>query len=199
MHCSNVAVFPDQDAAEDRKAHIRQADLSRQKNQGLSELEAEAKERAQYLLERANAMRMEQEDEVKKLNEVQQENQPFTLSLLTLSLYFATLCYLFYLNFCPNITAISHFSPVILPMPCPDPSISVSLCVSCMVPFCCGQLILGARCHAVRDAQILERQQILAELQDEERRLDAMMEVDRRRTLEALEQINELRKHQRIQ
>ncbi|XP_014018335.1 cilia- and flagella-associated protein 45 [Salmo salar] len=117
------------DAAEDRKAHIRQADLSRQKNQDLSELEAEAKERAQYLLERANAMRMEQEDEVKKLNE----------------------------------------------------------------------LILGAQCHAVRDAQILERQQILAELQDEERRLDAMMEVDRRRTLEALEQINELRKHQRIQ
>uniref|UniRef100_A0AAY5KAY7 Cilia- and flagella-associated protein 45 n=1 Tax=Esox lucius TaxID=8010 RepID=A0AAY5KAY7_ESOLU len=97
------------DAAEERKAHIRQADLSRQKNQGLSELEAEAKERAQYLLERANAMRMEQEDEVKKLNE----------------------------------------------------------------------LILGAQCHAVRDAQILERQQILTELQEEERRLDAMMEVDR--------------------
>uniref|UniRef100_A0A3P9AAU7 Cilia- and flagella-associated protein 45 n=1 Tax=Esox lucius TaxID=8010 RepID=A0A3P9AAU7_ESOLU len=117
------------DAAEERKAHIRQADLSRQKNQGLSELEAEAKERAQYLLERANAMRMEQEDEVKKLNE----------------------------------------------------------------------LILGAQCHAVRDAQILERQQILTELQEEERRLDAMMEVDRRKALEAQEQIDELRKHQRIQ
>ncbi|XP_042152202.1 cilia- and flagella-associated protein 45 isoform X3 [Oncorhynchus tshawytscha] len=57
------------DAAEDRKAHISQADMSCQKNQDLSELEAEAKERAQYLLERANAMRMEQEDEVKKLNE----------------------------------------------------------------------------------------------------------------------------------
>ncbi|XP_020358975.1 cilia- and flagella-associated protein 45 isoform X2 [Oncorhynchus kisutch] len=117
------------DAAEDRKAHICQADLSCQKNQDLSDLEAEAKERAQYLLERANAMRMEQEDEVKKLNE----------------------------------------------------------------------LILDAHCHAVRDAQILERQQILAELQDEERRLDAMMEVDHRRALEALEQIDELRKHQRIQ
>jgi hypothetical protein len=51
----------------------------------------------------------------------------------------------------------------------------------------------------VRDAQILERQQILAELQEEERRLDAMMEVDRRRALEAQEQIDELRKHQRIQ
>ncbi|XP_064841617.1 cilia- and flagella-associated protein 45-like [Oncorhynchus masou masou] len=117
------------DAAEDRKAHMRQADLSCQKNQDLSELEDEAKERAQYLLERANAMRMEQEDEVNKLNE----------------------------------------------------------------------LILGTQCHAVRDAQIPERQQILAELQDKERRLDAMMEVDHRRALEALEQIDELRKHQRIQ
>lgn len=117
------------DAAEERKAHIRQADFSRQKNQGLSDLEAEARERAQYLLERANAMRMEQEDEVKKLNE----------------------------------------------------------------------LILGAQCHAVRDAQILERKQILEELQEEERRLDAIMELDRRRAVEAQEQIDELRKQQRIQ
>ncbi|CAB1348013.1 unnamed protein product [Coregonus sp. 'balchen'] len=112
-----------------RPISARLTDLSRQKNQDLSELEAEAKERAQYLLERANAMRMEQKDEVKKLNE----------------------------------------------------------------------LILGAQCHAVRDAQIIERQQILAELQEEERRLDAMMEVDRRRALEAQEQVDELRKHQRIQ
>ncbi|KAJ7995468.1 hypothetical protein DPEC_G00244870 [Dallia pectoralis] len=117
------------DAAETRKMELRRADLSRQKNQGLSELEAEAKERAQYRLERANAMRMEQEDEVKKLNE----------------------------------------------------------------------LILGAQCHAVRDAQILERQQILAELQEEERRLDAIMEVDRMKALEAQEQIDQLRKRQRIQ
>lgn len=49
---------------------MRQADLSRQKNQNLSDLEAEARDRAQYLLERANTLRMEQEDEVKKLNEV---------------------------------------------------------------------------------------------------------------------------------
>lgn len=59
-----------QDAAEERKARMRQADMSRQKNQTLSDLELEARDRAQYLLERANAMRMEQEDEVKKLNEV---------------------------------------------------------------------------------------------------------------------------------
>ncbi|XP_066565471.1 cilia- and flagella-associated protein 45 [Amia ocellicauda] len=117
------------DAAEDRKAQIRQADLSRQKNKCLSDLEVEARDRAQYLLEKANTMRMEQEDEVKKLNE----------------------------------------------------------------------LILGAQCHAVRDAQVLEKQQILAEMQQEERRLDAMMEVDRRRALEVEERIEELRKQQRIQ
>ncbi|XP_072551518.1 cilia- and flagella-associated protein 45 isoform X2 [Salminus brasiliensis] len=116
-------------AAEERKTLMRQADLSRQKNQGLSDLEAEARERAQYLLERANALRMEQEDEVKKLNE----------------------------------------------------------------------WILAAQCHAVRDTQILEKKQILSELQEEERRLDAMMEVDRRRALEMQEQIDQLRKQQRIQ
>lgn len=63
-------MFVHQNAAEERKALMRQADLSHQKNQALSDLEAEARERAQYLLERANALRMEQEDEVKKLNEV---------------------------------------------------------------------------------------------------------------------------------
>uniref|UniRef100_UPI003AAA80AC cilia- and flagella-associated protein 45 n=1 Tax=Centroberyx gerrardi TaxID=166262 RepID=UPI003AAA80AC len=116
------------DAAEERKAQIHQADLSRKKNQVLSELEVEARVRAQYLLERANAMRMEQEDEVKKLNE----------------------------------------------------------------------LILGAQCHAVRDTQILERRQIQEQLIEEERRLDAMMELDRRKALETQEQIDELRKQQRI-
>lgn len=63
-------LFLYQDAAEERKVHMQQADLSRQKNQALSDLETAASERAQYLLERANTLRMEQEDEVKKLNEV---------------------------------------------------------------------------------------------------------------------------------
>jgi hypothetical protein len=39
------------------------------------------------------------------------------------------------------------------------------------------QLILNAKCHAIRDAQILEKQQISRELTDEEKRLDTMMEV----------------------
>ncbi|XP_060778871.1 cilia- and flagella-associated protein 45-like [Neoarius graeffei] len=117
------------DAAEERKRLMQQADLSRRKNQALSELDVETRDRAQYLLERANILRTEQEDEVKKLNE----------------------------------------------------------------------LILRAQCHAVRDAQIQEKKQILSELQEEERRLDAMMEVERRRALEIQEQIDELRKNQRIQ
>lgn len=60
------------------------------------------------------------------------------------------------------------------------------------------QLILGAQCQATRDAQIQEKIQIQVELSEEEKRLDAMMEVDRRKALETVEQIDELRKHQRI-
>ncbi|XP_064158434.1 cilia- and flagella-associated protein 45 isoform X1 [Anguilla rostrata] len=116
------------EAVEERKVKMHQADVVRKKNQGLSDLEAEARDNAQYLLEKANKMRVEQEDEVKKINDV----------------------------------------------------------------------IRGAQCHAVQDMQILEKQQILAELQEEERRLDSMMEVDRRRALEAQEQIEQLRKQHRI-
>ncbi|XP_056622682.1 cilia- and flagella-associated protein 45 [Triplophysa dalaica] len=117
------------DAAEQRKAEMRQADLSRQKNQNLSELEAEARDRAQYLLERANSLRMEQEDEVKKLSE----------------------------------------------------------------------LIRQVQCQVVRDAQIQEKQQNVSQWIDEEKRLDAMMEVERLRALETQEEIEDLRRQQRIQ
>lgn len=82
--------------------------------------------------------------------------------------------------------------------------VCVCVCVSgdCNTFLCVNitlQLILGAQCHAVRDTQIQEKKQILSEMQEEERRLDAMMEVDRRRALELQEQIDELRKNQRIQ
>ncbi|KAJ8280902.1 hypothetical protein GJAV_G00060770 [Gymnothorax javanicus] len=117
------------EAIEERKMKMHQADTLRRKNQGLNALEMEARDNAQYLLEQANKMRVEQEDEAKKINEV----------------------------------------------------------------------IRGAQCHAVQDMQILEKQQILAELQEEERRLDAMMEVDRRQALEAQEQIEQLRKQHHIQ
>lgn len=46
-------------------------ELQRQHNEPLNDLEEEAKERAQHLLEKANEQRQEQEDEIKHLNEVQ--------------------------------------------------------------------------------------------------------------------------------
>ena len=53
-----------------RKNEMKQLDLTREKNLALSDLELEAKEKAEHLLSRANAMRLEQEDEIKHLNEV---------------------------------------------------------------------------------------------------------------------------------
>ncbi|XP_059187510.1 cilia- and flagella-associated protein 45 [Centropristis striata] len=114
--------------AEEQKRQIFEADLSRKKNHVLTELELEARDRAGHLVERANALRMEQEDEIKKLN----------------------------------------------------------------------NLILGAQCQAVRDDQIREKEQIQAELLEEEKRLDAMMEVERRKALETMEEIDELHRQQRI-
>lgn len=73
-------------------------------------------------------------------------------------------------------------------------SILLCVCVCVSSP----QLILGAQCQATRDAQIQEKKQIEAEMSEEEKRLDAMMEVERRKALETVEQIDELRKHQRI-
>lgn len=73
-------------------------------------------------------------------------------------------------------------------------NIITSLCVWGGSP----QLILGAQCQATRDAQIQEKKQILAQLSEEEKRLDAMMEVERRKALRTEEEIDELRKQQRI-
>ncbi|XP_049460187.1 cilia- and flagella-associated protein 45 [Epinephelus fuscoguttatus] len=115
-------------AADERKRRIYEADLSRKENKALTELELEARDRAQHLVERANALRMEQEDEIQKLN----------------------------------------------------------------------KLILGAQCQATRDAQIREKTQIQSEMSEEEKRLDAMMEVERRKALETMEQIDERHKQQRI-
>lgn len=44
--------------------------MSRMKNQPLADLELEAHDRAQRLVGRAKALRMEQEDEIKTLNRV---------------------------------------------------------------------------------------------------------------------------------
>jgi len=49
---------------------MKRRELERKHNEKLTDLEEEAKEKAEYLLSKANAQRLEQEDEVKHLNEV---------------------------------------------------------------------------------------------------------------------------------
>jgi uncharacterized protein YpuA (DUF1002 family) len=90
----------------------------------LDEIDQLAKEDAEYLLKKANEQRQEQEDEIKRLNE----------------------------------------------------------------------LILNVKVHAIRDAQLIEKQQIKREVKDEEKRLDIMMEVDRLNAIKVQEEIDHKRK-----
>ncbi|XP_040023081.2 cilia- and flagella-associated protein 45 isoform X2 [Gasterosteus aculeatus] len=115
-------------AAEERKRQIYEATLWRKENQALNELELEARDRAQRLVERANALRMEEEVEIRELN----------------------------------------------------------------------KLILAAQCQATRDDQVDEKKRITTELSEEDKRLDAMMEEERLKALATVEQIDELRRQQRI-
>lgn len=153
-----------QRATEERKRQIHEADLSRKENKALTELELEARDRAQALVERANALRMEQEEEIKQFNLVGSSCRPLKL------------CH----KMCLKVT--------------------LSIIVSTADALCVWspQLILGAQCQATRDFQIHEKKQIQAELSEEEKRLDAGMEVERRKALETVQQIDELRKQQRI-
>ncbi|KAM9000284.1 cilia- and flagella-associated protein 45 isoform X1 [Sarcophilus harrisii] len=111
-----------------RKQMMKQKEMVRQKNRKLNDLEEEAKERAQNLLEKANAMRMEQEVEIKDMN----------------------------------------------------------------------QIIRNARCHAIRDAQILEKRLIQKEMDTEEKRLDQIMELERQKAIEREEELLRKRKEERI-
>ncbi|XP_035674846.1 cilia- and flagella-associated protein 45-like [Branchiostoma floridae] len=61
-----------------------------------------------------------------------------------------------------------------------------------------NELILNAKCHAIRDAQILEKGVIQKELTEEEKRLDLMMEVDRVNDLKLQEEITLRRKQERL-
>uniref|UniRef100_A0A3B4UTP0 Cilia- and flagella-associated protein 45 n=1 Tax=Seriola dumerili TaxID=41447 RepID=A0A3B4UTP0_SERDU len=61
-----------------------------------------------------------------------------------------------------------------------------------------NKLILNAQCQSIRDHQIQEKKKIQAKLSKEERRLDAMMEVDRLKALETEGQIEELQRKQRV-
>lgn len=57
-------------AAEARRQRIKQYDLARRESEKLTDLEEEARERAEHLLQKAMEQRAEQEDEIKRLNEV---------------------------------------------------------------------------------------------------------------------------------
>ena len=57
---------------------------------------------------------------------------------------------------------------------------------------------MNAKCHAIRDAQILEKHQIGKEVVDEEARLDTMMEADRQRALTVQEEIEKKRRDERL-
>lgn len=111
-----------------RKKIMEQKEMAWSNNKKLSDLEEVAKERAQNLLQRANKLRMEQEEELKDMSKI----------------------------------------------------------------------ILNAKCHAIRDAQILEKQQIRKELEEEEKRLDQMMEEDRQQSLQRQKDREKKRKEERI-
>ncbi|XP_033114442.1 cilia- and flagella-associated protein 45-like [Anneissia japonica] len=62
-----------------------------------------------------------------------------------------------------------------------------------------NELILNAKCHAIRDAQLLEKEQIKTEMSEEERRLDQMMEIERQNALILQEEIENQRKVERYE
>ncbi|XP_055965559.1 cilia- and flagella-associated protein 45 [Sorex fumeus] len=116
------------DAATTRKKIMKQREMVWRSSKALSTLEEEAQERAQGLLRRAGQQRLEQEEELRQMN----------------------------------------------------------------------QIILNAKCHAIRDAQILEKQQIQRELEAEERRLDQMMEAERQKSAQRQEDLERRRQEERL-
>ncbi|XP_038624783.1 cilia- and flagella-associated protein 45 [Tachyglossus aculeatus] len=111
-----------------RKQEMKQNDVMRRKNEKLSDLEEAARKQAQSLLERARKLHLDQEDELKEMN----------------------------------------------------------------------QIILNAKCHAIRDAQILEKQIIGKEMDAEEKRLDRMMEVERQKAMQRQDELDRRRKEEQI-
>lgn len=57
-----------------------------------------------------------------------------------------------------------------------------------------NEYVLNAKCHAIRDAQLLEKQDMAQSAKEEEVRLDMMMEIERQRAME-----NYDRKERKIQ
>ncbi|XP_077616110.1 cilia- and flagella-associated protein 45 isoform X2 [Crocuta crocuta] len=116
------------DAVTTRKKIMKQKEMVQRSKKKLSDLEEEAQERAQDLLQRASQLRAQQEEELRGMSKI----------------------------------------------------------------------ILNAKCHAIRDAQILEKQLIQRELDAEEKRLDQMMEVERQKSIQRQEELDRKRREERI-
>ncbi|XP_063629326.1 cilia- and flagella-associated protein 45-like isoform X2 [Cydia splendana] len=66
-------------------------------------------------------------------------------------------------------------------------------------PRLCNRVILASKCHAIRDAQIVEKDLIKKEIMEEERRLDAIMEENRQAAVARAEAEEERRHGLRLQ
>jgi len=91
----------------DRKQVVKIMDLQRRKNEKLNDLEEEERVKAEVLLKKANEMRLEQEDEIKYLNEVRKyhyDNHTVLLKLLKAARTIDT--YSFVHLFIPDISIV---------------------------------------------------------------------------------------------
>ena len=61
-----------------------------------------------------------------------------------------------------------------------------------------NEVILNAKCHAIRDTQLKEKEEIEKAMREEEERLDLMMEVDRVKALAEFEERERERHIQRL-
>ena len=113
----------------ERKRVIQHYDSERKKNEKLEEIDQLAKEESEYLLKKANEMRQEDDDDIKRLNE----------------------------------------------------------------------MILNAKVCAIRDAQLLEKQQITKDVGVENKRLDMMMELNRVNAIKIQEDIEKKRKQDLVE
>ena len=61
-----------------------------------------------------------------------------------------------------------------------------------------NEVILNAKCHAIRDAQLSEKDILKEDIEQEEKRLYTMMEVDRLKALQEYERREQERHRQRL-
>ncbi len=61
-----------------------------------------------------------------------------------------------------------------------------------------NELILNAKCHAIRDAQLREKEEMERAMKNEELRLDDMMEIDRIKSLQSYEEREKSKALQRL-